>query len=1180
MKILRLDLKAFGPFNGVTLSPHEGQYGVHIVYGANEAGKSSSLRALRQWLYGIPHNSSDGFLYPNADMRIGGVIETDEGTQIEFIRRKGRTKTLRGPDDTGIFDDAELAHVLGGVDEAAFSHRYGIDYEELRRGGHAVAHGSGDLGELLFAAGAGVADVGRIQSTLDADAKALFTPRGQKQSINAAVSAYKELTEHVKKYQLPSSKWREHDKAVREADKRRSDLDDELAALRKRASLLDRVEKALPLIGTRRELVAQFESVKDAPLLPDDFQANRSTLITSLRHEENNERVAQRDIESLRSQIDAIVVPIALLDRRSAINDLKDRLGAWHKAQKDLPLLITRKKSAEERVLVILTDLGKPLDFTVAEQLNVSSVRAQKLQSLANRHGALQAAIDAAKTSKRKHERDLDLNRQRLKALPPETDSQHLRRVIREVSEYGQLDAELIKAQEALAAEETTAGVKLSRLRLWQGTLEDLEQLSVPSIETIERFEAEIRDAEDSSQRADTDLQQLQQELKDLTNEHQSLQLEQRVPTEVELEEARNRRDEGWKLILGKAGDTTASDSPDVVAFIHEFAAAGTLHDAFYASVTRADDISDRLRREASRVSRVAQLHADIESNHSQTETQNEECTRRRDLLKTLRDNWNSQWQPVGITPLSPREMKGWLRSHDELSAHSQTLRARRTEVESLAADIRHCRGKLESALAALEKSSDAGDESLQTLLEQCSEVAESIDDGNRNRRACEQEVERITDDLEEAKDALSRAEEAASLWKEEWVRAVAILEVEAASDPDIVNGILQQFKDLQDELRERSRFAERIGGIENESEAFAAEVRSLLAELSPDLIDRPFSTAVQDLYDRLSKAEKDHVKREGLEKSFSDAETRLNDAASKLLELKEHLRDLCALAGAESHDELPEIEQRAAKRKEFERQITEINGRLTDLAAGVALDEFVLSVSDFDVDAVHAERNQLQDRLYSLGKERQDTDESVGENRNELQRMNGQSLAAEAQEQAELVLSEIRGGVEQFIRLHLASVILKRAIERYRDASQGPILGRASDLFARLTLNSFSGLRAEFNDKGEAVIVGVRARSGQLVHVNGMSEGTCDQMYLALRLAVLESAITSGRRLPFVVDDVLIMFDDARAGAALEAFAELSRRTQVIFFTHHEHLLELARSNVPSDSLFIHYLGSTASRG
>ena len=51
--------------------------------------------------------------------------------------------------------------------------------------------------------------------------------------------------------------------------------------------------------------------------------------------------------------------------------------------------------------------------------------------------------------------------------------------------------------------------------------------------------------------------------------------------------------------------------------------------------------------------------------------------------------------------------------------------------------------------------------------------------------------------------------------------------------------------------------------------------------------------------------------------------------------------------------------------------------------------------------------------------------------------------------------------------------------------------------------------------------------------------------------------------------------FDDGRAAAALEIFGELSRRTQVILFTHHQHLRELARAAVPQETLFEQDLGS-----
>jgi uncharacterized protein YhaN len=91
-------------------------------------------------------------------------------------------------------------------------------------------------------------------------------------------------------------------------------------------------------------------------------------------------------------------------------------------------------------------------------------------------------------------------------------------------------------------------------------------------------------------------------------------------------------------------------------------------------------------------------------------------------------------------------------------------------------------------------------------------------------------------------------------------------------------------------------------------------------------------------------------------------------------------------------------------------------------------------------------------------------------------------------------------------------------------------------------------------------VFVGVRPK-GQRVRVTpGMSAGTRDQLYLALRLATLEHYFERSEPLPFIVDDILIQFDDERTRATLEALTDLSAKTQVILFTHHERVAEEAR--------------------
>jgi uncharacterized protein YhaN len=68
------------------------------------------------------------------------------------------------------------------------------------------------------------------------------------------------------------------------------------------------------------------------------------------------------------------------------------------------------------------------------------------------------------------------------------------------------------------------------------------------------------------------------------------------------------------------------------------------------------------------------------------------------------------------------------------------------------------------------------------------------------------------------------------------------------------------------------------------------------------------------------------------------------------------------------------------------------------------------------------------------------------------------------------------------------------------------------------------------------------------------MSTGTADQLYLALRIAAIENYLDHAEPMPFIADDLFINFDDKRAAASFQVLGELAKKTQVLFFTHHEH--------------------------
>jgi uncharacterized protein YhaN len=93
------------------------------------------------------------------------------------------------------------------------------------------------------------------------------------------------------------------------------------------------------------------------------------------------------------------------------------------------------------------------------------------------------------------------------------------------------------------------------------------------------------------------------------------------------------------------------------------------------------------------------------------------------------------------------------------------------------------------------------------------------------------------------------------------------------------------------------------------------------------------------------------------------------------------------------------------------------------------------------------------------------------------------------------------------------------------------------------------------------------------------MSDGTRDQLYLALRLGYVERQLLEHEPMPFIVDDILIHYDDQRSRATLGVLAELAQQTQVIFFTHHWHLVELAIESLSADGCFVHRLDDRGRR-
>jgi uncharacterized protein YhaN len=959
---------------------------------------------------------------------------------------------------------------------------------------------------------------------------------------------------------------------LRQAEDRQQKIDQELREKRIERNRLDRIGQSLPLLGRRHPLREALVDVATARLLPESFEADRREAVTTLSSAIRAEAKAGQEIERLEGELRSVSVPVDLLKHRTAISKAHTDLGSYQKASRDRPGLIADRDAALRSAEAHCRELSQPTTLDQAASLRLSKGQRRKIQELA---GDCKALIDKQASSEQQlrqldkliHQADDTIRR-----LPQRRNLSELDRTIRQGQMCGDLDRQLSDGQAEFEHLKDQAQIELARLPLYTGTLEELETLPVPSAETIDQFERVLSDADEELRRCRDKIDGFSEARQNLQASLDALRLAGEVPTEAELETIRRRRNAGWDLVLQVWQENLSSTDAAVTGFVEEFDSGGDLKAAFRASLESADMIADRLRREADRVAQEAKLTADLQQVDLRFQTA---CDRRKEAEKRrekLEGEWQSQWSAALIAPLTPREMRSWRNQQQRLVDIASRKRTREAELQRLVAQIKALRGNLNQCLEALLQPAVADHEQLSRALESCQIIAEEIRKENQLREQLEQEGEKLRSQRPTAEQAAHDARERLDEWRTQWADAVSVLGLDVQATPVEANAVIETIDELLQLLDESARLEVRIGGIDEDADKFRLSVRTLIEQVAPDLGDRlthSVDQSVADLVDRLSRAVEDQTKVESWQQQLQSQRAEREAAAAAITQWRDTLEALCRQADCQSQDDLPQAEERSARRRRIESELQGIDERLYQLASGTALEEWIAAVEQFDSDRVQMDIAGLDESLRLLEEEKQRLSEAIGERRNELSRMNGSGQAAEAQVQAECLLASIRGDAEEYVRKRLAALVLAQAIERFRESSQGPVLSRASELFSILTLGSFSGLRADSDDTGKTVLVGVRP-GGQTVQVAGMSEGTCDQIYLALRIALLESSLQGRAPFPLIVDDILIMFDNERTAAALKMLSHFSQTTQVILFTHHEHLVDIATDTLPESSLHV----------
>ncbi len=1168
MKFLKLDLRAFGPFTDRCLDLSQAPQGLQLIYGPNEAGKSSALRAISDLLFEIPSRTSDNFIHAYPKLRIGAELEGSNRNQLEFIRRKGKQNTLRCGDDQNLVEEATLQAFLGNVDRGLFELMFGIDHQRLREGGTQILEGKGEIGQLLFAAGAGIANLQEVQSSLGEEIDQLLKPSGRSGDIATSINDLRALEKATKESQVSLESWRKHDEVLQVARKQKERCDQAQREKQTELNRLSRITTAIPLAGHWKQARADWEPVRNAPLLDRSFSETSSQTIIDLKTAEQQKVDLEENREKVREKLKQAVIPENIIQEATAIEAARNDLGSYLKAKADLPGLMTERTIAENDAKDLLQKLGRPPELSEIESLRLTSDKTVLIQSLGNQKEGLVERQRSTQGNCERFTTESSLKEVKLQEIQAVPDYHPLQQKLKSIQQQGDLETLLQSWQNELQELQQEADVRLQQLPLWSGTLTELELIAIPSPTTIDQFAEEFQENARQTRTLQQQLQQLHQDQEALDTRLEQLELAQNVPTNEELTQKRQLREQGWQLVL-KAWQQNEEDTAAHAEFLNQFPDDDRLADAYHQSVGGADQVADQLRSDADRVATKAQLLKEHAQNLTREAALLAEVTDQDQVQQTNEQRWREVWSTLQIEPRSPVEMREWLREQGECRQLGKDIRLKRSAIEQQERQIETAHSELSASFAELEPGLKFDQKSLKDLLNLAEDRCQHYQKSENQREQYQEELESLQKELADSESQARQAQSNLADWQSDWETAVREIGLTADALPAQANQVLTDIGALMSKSQQADQVHIRIEDIEREAQEFASRTTDLIKRIYPALATRPLSEAVNQLDSELKAARATQEKQTDLIKQEKELEDKWELAHNTISRLSAALAEMCRQASCESHELLPQAYEQSQNRQQLESNIQNLKEQILLHSSGVKFEDFLTEVEleAREADSLSPRMEELTGELDQLSQERDELIRQIERETSELAKIDGSALAAEKAAECESITAHLEEQVHKYAVLKVASAMLNEGIDQYRQKNEGPVLKRASEIFREITLKAYQGLQVDFDDRAKPILTGVRNKD-ELIQVTQMSDGTCDQLYLALRLASLETWLQHHEPLPFIVDDILLNFDDDRAIASLKVLSELAQQTQVLFFTHHAHLVKIAEEHLSDQNL------------
>jgi uncharacterized protein YhaN len=1149
MRLRRLALSRYGMFTDRTIDfgeAIEGEPDLHLVYGPNEAGKSTAFAGFLDLLFGIELQSRYGFLHPYETMRVGGCLELSVGSR-ELMRIKKPQPTLRDANNQPVAESLILGD-LGGLDRNAYRTMFSLDDETLEAGGNSILASNGELGLLLFSASAGLAELSKTLVDLRLKTDGFTWPNarsGELHQLKAGLATLKQARDAIDT--LAS----EYNRLAAERDGAASRYEAALVEQSRAQADLARIRRmlaALPRVALLRRLREKLAPFADLPEVPLSWLTELPSLEQADSRHRLGAELAVAEVKRLSIALAAVTVDAGALRLADGLERLNQLAARNLTAELDLPKRDLELARADGEIGSILMRLGRAEEAEPG-RLQLTAAQSASFEELLATRSGIEAKVIAAS----------DELSQALLGL---TEAQHTLNG----EATGQSPATIVSALQALRESDhllrlrngiksklqfdESFGMRMAALVPWCGNAEELAALTLPDPTTVEAWQEEAQQHAAVLARRRDDIKRLEGELDGRSAELDAIGSVAGLLSDQQAAEVRGAREAAWSE--------------------HRRALELTTADVFEAALRRDDIVSGarlKYERDLAKLHETAQAVAIKRAEVKRARASLAEAVAGQEAHAALVAEAATRIG-AALADFSPMRLLAWMGKRDDALECWHQLGHAELEVNEAEATASALRNRLLQSLIQGDVPADplAATDALVAAAQVAVDRGTRVQALRQNVADCEREVRK-------RELAIQKASLADKAWRAAWHAACSgcwLGEAAAALPFGVVRGVLAAAAELGPLLKERSSLEVRIRAMRDDQTAFGHELARLTADLGIDPSGRSSSDSKKAVSDRVQEACRANDERQRLENALAGARDTERDCqeaarvhASRVSEMTEALQvtSLIEVAG-----KLRDTHEKADLKKqavEAERDL------LTALHVG-SLAEALTLLDGQSEPELEVEQARLSVQLEGLeGRTR----ELFAANKEALDRIaavGGDDAAARIEERRRTQLLDIEEKAGHYLRVRLGIAAADRALRAYRDKHRSSMMKQASEAFRLISRGAYRGLGTQPGKDGD-ILVALGAEGGSKLAAD-LSKGTRFQLYLALRAAGYQEFAKIRPPVPFIADDIMETFDDFRAEETLKMLGEMSRLGQVIYLTHHDHLRAIAKRTIPS--VRIHALG------